>query len=336
MARRRHLLRALNILTDEAPKAVPQVFVAEAEAMHEDSRSWVQGENIQGLGLGPKISGGQELDEMVLKVYVDRKLPKAKCQNLVPQRLQVPGVESEVLTDVEEIGVVELEMDTTRSRPAMPGSGVGHPLVTVGTFGCLVRKRGTQEPLFILSNSHILANSGVAQVGDEILQPAFRDDGEAPDDVIGTLSEWIDFEFTDTGYPNLVDAAIAEVERANVTSIFRQLNLVPGGTSDTVRKGMQVRKVGRTTDLTYGEIKDIYYRVPLSYRRANGMFGRAGFRDQVLCTRYTDGGDSGSAVLNSNDQLVGLHFAGSASASIFTPIRFVFDALDLELVTQSF
>jgi V8-like Glu-specific endopeptidase len=56
-----------------------------------------------------------------------------------------------------------------------------------------------------------------------------------------------------------------------------------------------------------------------------------GFRDQVLCTRYTSGGDSGAAVLNKRRYLVGLHFAGSASASVFNPVRHVFRALDIKL-----
>ena len=33
---------------------------------------------------------------------------------------------------------------TERVRPAMPGSGLGHTAVTVGTFGCLVREKGTR------------------------------------------------------------------------------------------------------------------------------------------------------------------------------------------------
>jgi len=44
-------------------------------------------------------------------------------------------------------------------------------------------------------------------------------------------------------------------------------------------------------------------------------------RDQVLCTRYTAGGDSGAAVFNSNNQIVGLHFAGTPSTQHLQPHR---------------
>ena len=56
-----------------------------------------------------------------------------------------------------------------------------------------------------------------------------------------------------------------------------------------------------------------------------------GLRDQVLCTRYTAGGDSGSVVLNSRNRIVGLHFAGSESTSIFNRISHVFTLLDIDL-----
>jgi hypothetical protein len=60
-----------------------------------------------------------------------------------------------------------------------------------------------------------------------------------------------------------------------------------------------------------------------------------GFRDQVLCTRYSASGDSGSAVLNMEKEIVGLHFAGSDSSSIFNRIGHVLDALSIEVVTSS-
>jgi hypothetical protein len=44
------------------------------------------------------------------------------------------------------------------------------------------------------------------------------------------------------------------------------------------------------------------------------------------------GGDSGSAVLNSEKQLVGLLFAGSSNTMIMNRIQNVFNALQVSLV----
>jgi hypothetical protein len=83
-----------------------------------------------------------------------------------------------------------------------------------------------------------------------------------------------------------------------------------------------------------GIVRDVNYRTAIRYRRPTPPHRRArvGFRDQVLCSRYTDGGDSGSIVLNEQNEAVGLHFAGSPSTSIFNRISPVLQALGVQLV----
>jgi hypothetical protein len=335
--------RALDALTaaGTVPKARGGLLgVAGASRGGERPRSWTLDESIQGFGIAPRITQGRKLGDLALKVYVDRKLPLGRVENPVPKTVEIPGIDEAVETDVEAIGKVELEINTGRHRPAMPGCGVGHFEVEVGTFGCLVRKRGPRcprgqtEPLYVLSNSHVLANHGVCQAGDVILQSGRHDGGREPDDVLGELAEWVPFQFTEDGFPNLVDAAIARVRKPE--EITSRVNLigVPKGVSTVVRRGMMVRKSGRTTDLTVGEIKDVDYRLTMSYKRPEGGFGRAGLSGQVLCTRFTAPGDSGAAVFNMDGHIVGLHFAGSSSSSIFNRIGNVLDALDIEVVTE--
>lgn len=332
----RLLRRALEVVTEGGDAPGVSGFALEAVEARDQARSWTLAENIQGLGIAERITAGRRLDELVMKVYVDKKLPKSQCDRVVPERVEVPGTSQTVETDVEEIGKVELEATTGRFRPAMPGCGVGHLEVEVGTFGLLVRKRDEPEDLYVLSNSHVLANQGVCQVGDLVIQAGRYDGGLDPDDAICKLAAWVPFDFAAEGYPNLVDAAIARVKNPEEVSAAVRLIGVPGGHSTYVRRGMQVRKSGRTTDYTIGEIRDTDYRLQMWYELADGSgaTGRVGLRDQVLCTRYTAPGDSGAAVFNTSDKVVGLHFAGSSSSSIFNRIANVLEALDLELVTE--
>jgi len=334
MADTRILRKALDILTEGGSAPVKESLKPRAESLHDSSRPWTMGEGIQGLGIGQKISDNEVLPDLVLKVYVEKKLPKSQVTNMVPEAVEFPGVEEQLRTDVEAIGKVELESNTSRIRPAIPGFGVGHPDVTVGTFGCLVRLNGDEESLYILSNSHVLANEGVANKGDVIIQPGIFDNGDEPDDVIAELSEWVPFQFTEIGFPNRVDAAIAKVKNnESVTSAIRKIG-IPKGVSKTLRRGMKVRKTGRTTDYTTGEIRDIDYRLSLPYKKPGGGEGRVGLQDQVLCTRFTAGGDSGAAVVNSRGRVVGLHFAGSPSSSIFNKIRNVIELLEISIITE--
>lgn len=314
-------------------EAVDPALVDEAESVRNTARDWVHGAGVQGLGIGDKLTHGEPTGELALRVYVEKKKPRAKVRNPVPKVVVVPGA-GERITDVIELGRVAPELFTERVRPAMPGCGVGHTAVTVGTFGCLVRRKGDADGLYMLSNAHVLANDGIAVPGDGIVQPGPNDGGSADGDSIARLTDFVPFEFTETSFPNLVDAAIAKVRRRTwVGSKLRIINLSPAGVSSTVRRGMHIKKVGRTTDYTTGVITDVHLRLALKYHRPSGS-GRArvGFRDQVLCTRYSAAGDSGSVILNRNDKIVGLHFAGSESGSIFNRITHVIELLDIEVV----
>jgi hypothetical protein len=334
MAEKEKLLLALEMITEGTEARVPEGFRAEAANVRAATTPWTSVPGVQGFGIAEKITDREQLDEVVLKVYVDKKRPKSQLSDPVPKTVRIPGWEEPVATDVEEIGALRPQPNTIRLRPAVPGFGVGHLQITVGTLGCLVQKKGNKKALYILSNSHVLANEGLAAAGDPIVQPGRDDGGEPSEDAIAELAEWVPFQFTADGFPNLVDAAIARVKSAkSVTSAIRIIG-VPKGISTTVRRGMRVQKTGRTTDYTQGVIKDINFRPQLRYKKSGGGKGRVGFREQVLCTRYTDGGDSGSAVLNMQGKVVGLHFAGSASGSVFNRIRNVLDALDIEIVTH--
>ena len=340
MAKESDLVLALEFITEGARALVPQElqreefalesFQKETEKIRTKSRGWTMGRSIQGLGVGRKITKGREEETLAMRVYVDRKKARAKCKNPVPKTMSVPEV-GKVPTDVVEIGRVEAETFRDRVRPAMPG--VGHEDTTLGTFGCLVRRRGTQRGSYILSNSHVLANSGLAGIGDRVIQPGDRDRGKVSTDTIATLAEFVPFDFG-AGFPNLVDAAIARINSRSVRPEIRILGVLPAGVSRALARGMAVKKVGRTTDFTTGVIQDLHYRVRIPYgiSKTDPRIRRsAGFRDLVLCSRYTAAGDSGSIVLNSRNRAVGLHIAGSASSSIFCRIQNVFDALNIEL-----
>jgi hypothetical protein len=333
LAREKDLVRALDILTEGGEADVPQGLREIAPAAKKAAKAWTTGKGIQGMGIGHKITHGVEQDELAQKVYVAKKLPRDKVKNPVPRTVEIPGLQP-LPTDIEAIGRVERELNTSRVRPAIPGFSVGHPRIQAGTLGCLVRKRGDAATLYILSNAHVLADDGAGKKDDPILQPGPADQGSPPSDTLARLSEWVPFEFTAATFPNLVDAAIARVTRpGEVVAAIRRIG-VPKGVSTRLRRGMQVRKTGRTTDYTIGVVRDLHFRTSLSYKKpAGGGRGRVGFRDQVLCTRYTAAGDSGSAVLNRRREVVGLHFAGSPSSSIFNWIEHVLAALGIEVVT---
>jgi hypothetical protein len=298
-----------------------------------EEQAWVHGAGVSGLGVAEKEVCGRILPDIVLKVYVEKKLPTSRVAVPIPKTVQVGGLQ-EIETDVVEIGRIEPQSNTARIRPAIPGYSIGRAVETreAGTFGMVVRMQGQQAPWYLLSNSHAIAASGFATKGDAIIQPGGFDGGTAANDTVAALSDWVPFVFSDTGFPNLVDAAIAELTPEMASAAIAQLG-IPTGVDTNLARGQYVQKMGRTTTLSVARIMDVDLRTPSTYPNGSGGAGRVGFSDQVLVTYYSSGGDSGSPVLNMKNEVVGLHVGGSTIVGVFCKIQNIINLLGIEPVT---
>ena len=94
----------------------------------------------------------------------------------------------------------------------------------------------------------------------------------------------------------------------------------------TATLGTDVQKTGRTTGHTQGTITQIDATMRIQYGSQSALF-----TGQLVAGAISQPGDSGSAVLDMNKQVVGLLFAGSNVATIINPIDDVFSALNVEL-----
>ncbi len=130
---------------------------------------------------------------------------------------------------------------------------------------------------------------------------------------------------------NTVDCAVAKpVQLSMFSDEIRYIGRITGVKQPHL--GMRVRKVGRTTDYTEGTVTVVNTTVDVGYNTARGA-KTARFTGQILTTGMSQGGDSGSLVVEiGTNSAVGLLFAGSGSASIFTPIQRVLDALNVVFV----
>src|ERR1051326_4409762 len=193
------------------------------------------GKNLIGIGIGVKNEVGNPDDETCIKFYVKEKLSVRNSDFVVPERLELPGL-GVFLTDVEEIGKLVLEPLNTRLRPALGGYSIGHSGVKGGSAGCLVSNRNESDQVFVLSNSHVLAKSGIAKLGDIVIQPSTKDGGTAKD-TIANLAKWVPFDFSGM-FVNKVDAAIAgPVTNAEFLSEIALLNLIPTGVGSNIQIG---------------------------------------------------------------------------------------------------
>ena len=318
---------------DTVPKALTAVASSKASA----EEGLLGKENVVGVGVGLKITGGEQTATPSVMVLVSQKMPT----DLLGRSDTIPKTVDGKPTDVLEVGhlfaggsqqlMETQEVDAltlaTRIRPARPGFSVGHFKITAGTIGAgaydLSPMPGIPPRYYILSNNHVLANSNNANLGDPILQPGPFDGGTAPADVIGRLARFVPIKFD--GTCNYVDAAVAEVP---FHLIDRDIywNGYPATTAKAAAIGMIVKKTGRTTNFTTGRVTALAATVNVNY---GGQVAK--FCNQVITTNMSAGGDSGSMVLDLENNPVGLLFAGSSVATILNPIALVQLALQVRV-----
>lgn len=123
---------------------------------------------------------------------------------------------------------------------------------------------------------------------------------------------------------NRIDAAVASpIDTSMFSNEILNIGAINGTIGPTL--GMGVRKSGRTTGLTTGSIVLLNATVNVAYGPKT-----ARFTGQIITTPMSQGGDSGSLVVDANSQnAVGLLFAGSPQATIFNPIDIVLSELNL-------
>lgn len=327
-------------------------------------------QHVVAVGMGFKKIGKHTSLEPCIVVSVDKKLDPNEIapDDLIPKAL---GLDNDsVETDVVETGIIRalehtnLATDrTSYLRPAMCGMSIGHSkLVTAGTLGCLVKRDDT---IVMLSNNHVFVGDG-GKVGDEISQPGRYDvnNNIEPKHIIGTLFDFVPIRFRDDNGDvpcgiantyrnvgnriaklvnsryevsikpreienNLVDAAIAvpfDPYGNYVTDHILETGVISGLVDAYL--GMNIQKSGRTTGLTKGTITQVDVTVDVSY----GGSKTARFEDQLMAGAMSQGGDSGSAVLDSDNNLTGLLFAGSDQTTVINRIQNVFRLLRLELL----
>lgn len=232
----------------------------------------------------------------------------------VVHKIEIPSRKtlSETTSDVKRL-----------SKPVRPlhiGLSVGHPAGGAGTLGAFLE---TPHGDAILSNNHVLALFGQAELKDPIYQPGKPDRKNLlATDRVGRLVNYVDVA---RGSRNEVDSAIALLD----DEVEHLSNKVPGGLNcpyegktikevagyDQLGSDAVVCKIGRTTGFSTGRVTAVALdNVPILTPSGNVLF------DNVIEVQwesaekpFSQPGDSGSLVFTAESLLaVGLLFAGGS------------------------
>jgi len=269
-------------------------------------------------------------------VFVEDEQTKQR----VPHSFEGYTVRTEVTGRIQTLStqVAELITDVSEDRqgevrPLVGGTSLSAyvtkgPLIYLyaGTLGMV-----TYDDK-ILSNAHVIAmEPGTGEfldIGTPVIQPGSRDRVRLVNRV-GELEAYIPVNF-DPHAENYADAAIGSIDSDVGVSPGEQFYeggnyWVEGWTE--VSEGDIVRKSGRTTGVTTGEV--VYTSASIWTEYDDQL---AYFVDQIVVTQenwsFAEPGDSGSAV-DKDGEFVGLIFAGSEDCVVISKAEHIIEGLGI-------
>lgn len=269
-----------------------------------------------------------------VETWVARKKPRSE---LTPTDLVSESVPDGQQTDVTDAGLndgdegfapeildpdnppIESQGDRhTRHRPVQSGLSEIHYSSTAATAGHYpARVTDTTKGVWDedvevgdrvrISNCHVYAQEGNAEMGDSILQPSPYDDGR-PKDETGTLAGYLPLE-----HGVRADVAARTVDETIDTA---RPHTLPAEWPSSIERdppavGDTLIKTGRTTGVTEGDVIAVGASVRVRYDR-----GAITLRDQILTEDMSTGGDSGSPAFDTDGGLRGVLCAGSSRVTV--------------------
>lgn len=282
--------------------------------------------NVHAVSIGPRERGGREIDELAITVFVTRKLAPsalaagamipAEFEGLPTDVIEMPR--PQLLGAMDEIPGIDADSkpeDTRRERPLKGGLQISGDAKTrsYGTLGLLTKVQGDTR-IMAVTNWHVLFdNNNSPSSGLRVGNPDSSDGCTRC--ARGSFGTLVSQDYT------TIDAAIARLDpdmqwlaEIQCIGFVRGWGSVPV-TTPASPPTYKVRKYGRTTRLTGGTVRRFPYvstatgsDVP-DRHYTNGILiqpNRPLGGDQA---KFADQGDSGSAVVNVDNEVVGVLFA---------------------------
>lgn len=322
----------------------------ELAALHAEAETVLKKyHGVVGVGYGLKEVDGKTTDQISFRVYVKakRKPEDLNPADVIPKEYK--GIPTDVVLVIQPKPLHCEDLD--QHSPLIGGISITNfktnaaNQIGSGTLGCFATLNGVSGPenVVLLSNNHVLTSNGAVN-GDTIYQPRYIDNAGTinidptqerrnPIGKIHNVGQQRPYSYTypsETAQDYFLDCAIAKLDicisswcntncGVSYKNEIRGLNI--GGNSkleDVARVAQSdlssgdyvVYKVGRRTSKTTGRVIDTTAIDPSG--------GRALYIEatQANCNgamQFSDEGDSGSAIVNAQNKVVGLLYAGDSA-----------------------
>jgi hypothetical protein len=293
----------LRAITSRQTRRAPKI---ENLRLFEDV-AWNDG--VIGYGVSQKRIDSEPTEQICVRFYVRRKIAKSrlKASTRIPSAIQIGLPDDRQVTLPTD--VVEHRQIPVAQSNVSAGDSIG-AFGEAGTLGLAVLDQLGRK--YALTCSHVTAPWWMQPHNAPVRSPA-QIDSNSVQQVIGTVADWT---VLDPGGINTVDASLVLVNPdVNLSNANLHLGATPSffdfGISEYVNLRFQPISIMSKRGLIKGVIDSVENGLPINFGgREFGFFNIVSYQAPVLP------GDSGSAVLDSQGRVLGLHFAGIAGAGL--------------------
>lgn len=279
---------------------------------------------VVGVGIGFRQVGGELTLEPVFTVDVIEK----KAPGDVPPGEMIPSEIEGFPVDVQVFQAGDPEDDRAKYRPIKGGIRIERKGSSRGgTLGCLARL-DADDTVVLLTNAHVV---GLAQ-NDTAAGLSGSDAGMIelgqPCHTTSCCCTCNDIAVTLHAVRHLhLDFAIARIkEGIQIDAEIEEIGPITG-VAAPMMVGETVHKRGKTTGHTTGMISKLTMN-------GMGVIERIEVKKNMGNDRFSEPGDSGSALLNDNDEIIGLHFRGNNGPTVVAP-NFLSISCPIQLVLST-
>lgn len=284
--------------------------------------------NVTAVGIGGRVRAGQRVPELVLKVYVDAKVPAgqlspseripSEIEGLPTDVVQMPtaGTGAAAPAPPGQPAIPFAKRDSEKYRPIVGGSHMEGGLSQndyMGTLGCIMVSTTDATKAYAFTNWHVMQGQHQTDptIGDtKAGQPTNKDSStKCCSHIIGTLAAGARNTTTDAALIALKPGTEWKADVLDIGPLAGEhaVDAAEAGTHPAVRKR------GARSRLSGGVIDSIGTPVTVDgIAYANAMIIMPNANTAVAAADpyfFGQHGDSGSVVVNDANQVVGVFFA---------------------------
>lgn len=331
----------------QAAKEVPEEIIL--EAIEEKSEEWeLQYGPFQSISIGRKRVNDVLTEILCIQFDVEQKfLPKEEIKRIPPfiDYKAKDGETYTIPTDVNQVGVTVINScyvpkDVLTTGASQPTKLLGLSCSrsgsdATGSIGLRVKKTDENDRrVFLLSCFHVLCpgeiKSGTFEVNTvqngapfEVISPSKEDNGGT---VLANIREGCLGDGLDVAIAELTDNNLL-ANRIFGTEIFLKSKIIVG--LSHVRRDYKVSLVGRTSGRQNGFLDSHFTKAYIKYPTTQDPNHKVEFKGIIKTCKISNPGDSGAAVFDNNNNVIGILFAANDSFSYILPIQRIFSRLKI-------